>query len=84
MKKICQDAIALMRKLGPPTLFITMTANPAFPIRLGRQAARILQYLKVPAEWQYYSHAEADGHWIKEPQGYDQMIEFIEKQLRRG
>jgi hypothetical protein len=28
MQKICQDAIALIRKLGPPTLFITMTANP--------------------------------------------------------
>ncbi|KAJ5751269.1 hypothetical protein N7533_008297 [Penicillium manginii] len=30
MKKICQDAIALIRKLGPPTLFITMTANPTW------------------------------------------------------
>ncbi|KAJ5900216.1 uncharacterized protein N7473_004286 [Penicillium subrubescens] len=30
MKKICQDAIALIRKLGPPTLFITMTANPSW------------------------------------------------------
>jgi hypothetical protein len=28
IKKIYQDAIALIRKLGPPTLFITMTANP--------------------------------------------------------
>lgn len=58
--------------------------DPVVSIRLGHQAARILQHLKVPTEWHYFSGAEANGHWIKEPQGFDQMIEFIEKQLSRG
>ncbi|KAJ5865150.1 uncharacterized protein N7529_007066 [Penicillium soppii] len=30
MQKIYQDAIALIRNFGPPTLFITMTANPTW------------------------------------------------------
>jgi hypothetical protein len=30
MQKICQDAIVLIRNFGPPTLFITITANLAW------------------------------------------------------
>jgi predicted esterase len=78
------DASTDISILSTPVLLSHGRDDPVVSIRLGHQAARILQYLKVPTEWHYYSDAEANGHWIKEPQGFDQMIEFIEKHLRRG
>lgn len=78
------DASTDISIFSTPVLLSHGSDDPVVPIRLGRQAARILQHLEVAAEWHWYSGAEADGHWIKEPQGFDQMVEFIEKQLRRG
>lgn len=78
------DASTDISILSTPVLLSHGRDDPVVSIRLGHQAARILQHLKVPTEWHYYNGAEANGHWIKEPQGFDYMVEFIEKQLRRG
>lgn len=42
---------------------------------LGRQACRILQGFVVSVEWNEYTGAKGDGHWIKEPEGFDQILE---------
>ena len=31
MHQLCQDALAIVRRMGKPDLFITMTTNPQWP-----------------------------------------------------
>lgn len=50
------------------------------PVELGRQAARIFKNLANHVEWNEYTGVGEDGHWIKEPEGFDQIIKFIERQ----
>ncbi|KAE8350863.1 Alpha/Beta hydrolase protein [Aspergillus coremiiformis] len=48
-------------------------------VDLGRQAARVLQQIQIPVQWHESTGAENDGHWIKEPEGFDQIFEFLEE-----
>jgi predicted esterase len=50
------------------------------PVELGRQAAEIFKKLANHVEWNEFTGAKEDGHWIKEPEGFDQIIKFLEKQ----
>ncbi|KAJ5477040.1 hypothetical protein N7539_007184 [Penicillium diatomitis] len=48
--------------LSTPAILNHGSDDPVVPIRLGRQAARVLQSLTVPTEWTYFSGAQANGH----------------------
>ncbi|EEA19972.1 conserved hypothetical protein [Talaromyces marneffei ATCC 18224] len=41
---------------------------------------RDFQKIADHVEWNEFTGAEEDGHWIKEPEGFDQIINFIQKQ----
>ena len=61
-------------------VFLSHGADDAWvPVQLGRQAARILRQISVHVEAQEWEGAEGDGHWIKEPEGFDQIVEFMQK-----
>ncbi|OQE22631.1 hypothetical protein PENSTE_c010G05417 [Penicillium steckii] len=46
-------------------------------IRLGMEAHQIMKHFVDRAEWYEFSGAEGDGHWIKEPEGFDQIVRFL-------
>ncbi|KAB8079424.1 hypothetical protein BDV29DRAFT_164381 [Aspergillus leporis] len=46
-------------------------------VDLGRQAARVLQQTHMSVQRHEFSGAEGDGHWIKEPEGFDQTINSL-------
>lgn len=48
------------------------------PVELGRQVARSLGTLMNHVEWKEFTGAGEDGHWIKEPEGFDQILNFLE------
>lgn len=48
-------------------------------VELGRQAFRVLQQILVHVEWNEFTGAEGDGHWLKEPEGFDQVLRFLEQ-----
>lgn len=48
-------------------------------VELGRQAFRILRQILVHVEWNEFAGAEGDGHWLKEPEGFDQVLRFLEQ-----
>jgi lysophospholipase-2 len=50
---------------------------------LGRQAFRILQRILTHVEWYEFTGAEEEGHWIKEPEGFDQILRFLEDRSAR-
>jgi lysophospholipase-2 len=54
--------------------------DPWVSVNLGRQAAQVLQGMGIQTEWNEFTGAESDGHWIKEPEGFDQVLRFFEKQ----
>lgn len=47
---------------------------------LGRQAHGLLTQMGIQAEWREYRGAEGDGHWIKEPEGFEDIVRFLKKQ----
>ena len=53
-------------------------------MELGRRASQILKQILVHVEWHKFSGAEGDGHWIKEPEGFDQILEFVEDSVAQS
>jgi hypothetical protein len=45
----------------------------------GRQASFIIRRLMPNVESYEFSGAEAEGHWIKEPEGFDHILQFLQK-----
>ncbi|PLB40604.1 alpha/beta hydrolase [Aspergillus candidus] len=70
--------------LSTPVFLSHGTDDAWVPVEQGRQAAQILQQITIQVEWNEFSGAEGDGHWIKEPEGFDQVLQFVEKQRDRN
>lgn len=64
--------------LSTPVFFSHGTDDEWVSVQLGRQASRILREIVVRVEWNEFTGAEGDGHWIKEPDGFDQILRFLE------
>lgn len=45
--------------------------------RLGMEACQIMRQFVNRVEWYEFAGAEGDGHWIKEPEGFDQIVRFL-------
>ncbi|KAL4744483.1 hypothetical protein BDW72DRAFT_188409 [Aspergillus terricola var. indicus] len=77
-----QHADAQGKTISPifttPVLLGHGTDDVWVPVELGQQAVRILRKIMAHVEWREYSGAEREGHWIKEPEGFDYIIEFLE------
>lgn len=46
--------------------------------RLGEQARDVLRGLKMAVEWKSYEGAEEEGHWIKEPEQFDDIVKYLQ------
>jgi lysophospholipase-2 len=69
--------------LSTPVFLSHGTDDAWVSVELGRQASRILQQIMVHVEWNEFTGAEGDGHWIKEPEGFDQILRFLEDGIAR-
>lgn len=65
--------------LSTPVFLTHGTDDVWVPVELGRQASKILQKIMASVEWHEFSGAESDGHWIKEPEGFDRILEYLIK-----
>lgn len=45
------------------------------------RALHILQDVGIPAEWREFAGAEAGGHWVKQPEGIEYIVDFIQRQI---
>jgi predicted esterase len=60
------------------SVFLNHGADDAWVfVVFGRQASRILRRIMVRVEWHEFTGAEGDGHWIKETDGFDQILQFL-------
>lgn len=67
--------------LSTPVFLSHGTDDSLVSVRHGRQAARILEQIGVSTQWEEFSGALNDGHWIKEPEGIEDIVRFIKKQV---
>ncbi|GKZ39002.1 hypothetical protein AbraIFM66950_011660 [Aspergillus brasiliensis] len=67
-----------VRILDTPVLLGHGTDDPMVSVELGRQVAGIMKRAGLEVEWIEYVGAEGDGHWIKEPEGFDAILKFFE------
>lgn len=68
--------------LSTPVFLSHGTDDAWVSVQLGRQAARILRQISVEVEWDEFEGAENDGHWVKEPEGFDKMVGFLERTMQ--
>lgn len=57
------------------------TDDGAISVSFGRLASGILSGIDVKVEWKEYSGAEREGHWVKEPEEFDDIVAFLKKNL---
>lgn len=65
--------------LSTPVFLSYGTDDPWVSVELGRQASRVVRQIMGYVEWSEFIGAEADGHWIKEPEGFDHILGFLER-----
>lgn len=70
---------AEMSVLNTPVFLSHGVDDSTVSVDLGRQAAQVLRKLDIPIEMYEHEGAELDGHWVKEPEGFDQILEFMER-----
>ncbi|KAL4737267.1 Alpha/Beta hydrolase protein [Aspergillus similis] len=64
--------------LSTPLLLMHGTDDVWVPVELGRQARRVVEEtMGMSVEWLEFIAAENDGHWIKEPDGFDEIAQFF-------
>lgn len=70
------DHLIAMREsaLGTPIFLSHSKDDEVVPIENGRLLHRTLEYLDMSTTWKEY---EDGGHWVNEPQGVDDMVEFL-------
>ncbi|PGG98635.1 hypothetical protein GX51_06720 [Blastomyces parvus] len=72
------NAASVENMLSTPVLLLHGTDDAWVDVELGRQARRNLTNIGLHVEWFEYSGAENEGHWIREPEGIDAIIAFME------
>ncbi|KAL4914261.1 Alpha/Beta hydrolase protein [Aspergillus aurantiobrunneus] len=72
--------------LSAPVFLAHGTDDVWVSVGLGRQAKSVLkETMAMPVEWVEITGAENDGHWVKEPEGFDRILQFLEtNQTSRG
>lgn len=75
---LCKSAIS-----STPVFLAHGVDDPFVSIDLGLQAARVLNQILDYVEWSEFAGADNDGHWIKEPEGFDRLMEFLKQNMPR-
>ncbi|KAJ6123687.1 hypothetical protein N7471_011004 [Penicillium samsonianum] len=64
--------------LSTPVFLSHGSDDPWVSVDLGRQACQVLRRIMVHVDWQEFTGAEGDGHWVKEPEGFDHILKFLQ------
>jgi predicted esterase len=65
--------------LSTPVLLLHGTDDAWVSVDLGRQTSRVIRRVMTHVECHEFTGAENNGHWVKEPEGFDQILQFLQK-----
>lgn len=68
--------------LATPVLLGHRSENYDIDVADGRRAYRILEQLEMSVEWVEWDGYDLGYHWIKTPEGFDDMVKFFEKRVK--
>lgn len=73
-------------KAQPPMpMFLGHGIDDAYvDVELGRQAKDVLARVGWAVEWNEYSGADQEGHWLKQPEEVDDMVLFLRSVAERS
>ncbi|KAK6528136.1 hypothetical protein TWF281_009387 [Arthrobotrys megalospora] len=86
--KIPQDLIDLLcldwkpvacSNYDTPTLICHGRDDAYVDFKLGLQVCGILTSIGYKVDWREHEGAEQEGHWFKEPEGLDEIVEFLKQ-----
>ncbi|OAX79941.1 hypothetical protein ACJ72_05732 [Emergomyces africanus] len=63
--------------LSTPVLLLHGIDDAWIDVELGRQAQTCLNKVGMKVDWKEYMGTENEGHWIKEPEGFDILAQFL-------
>ncbi|KAK4099979.1 alpha/beta-hydrolase [Parathielavia hyrcaniae] len=61
-----------------PVFLAHGTDDAYVDVELGRQAADVFKKVGMQVSWTEYSGADEEGHWLKEPDEFDDIVKFLE------
>ncbi|EZF33617.1 hypothetical protein H101_02828 [Trichophyton interdigitale H6] len=64
--------------LSTPVFLVHGADDTLIDVEVGRRVHRILTGLGMKSGWAEYVGAEKEGHWIKEPEGFDAIVQFLD------
>jgi len=53
------------------------------PITLGRKIRDMLRKMGMTVEWQEFTGAPDEGHWVKEPEQFDSIVKFLKNFIQK-
>ncbi|KAA8894453.1 Alpha/Beta hydrolase protein [Sphaerosporella brunnea] len=74
-------SVDLSSALATPVFFGHGTDDQWVDVKLGKQAYEILHRGGVDAKWMEYKGAEQERHWLKEPEEFDDIVEFLRQHV---
>ncbi|KAN0083905.1 Alpha/Beta hydrolase fold [Elaphomyces granulatus] len=69
---------------GTPVLLGHGEDDQWISVRLGETARDILLRLGFQVLWKTYRGVEGDGHWLKKPEQYDDIVRFLEDKFKQS
>jgi predicted esterase len=78
------EMVAQSPSMSTPVFLCHGTDDAFVDFALGRQAAQTIEGMGMNVQWMEYNAAENDGHWIKEPEGFDAIVSFLKTQTEEA
>ena len=74
LEGVVPSIVAQSAALETPVFVSHAEDDDAVDIELGRQMRAVLEKLEMRVTWKEYGDG---GHWVKEPEGFDDIVEFL-------
>ena len=73
------NAEAAKNLANTPVLLGHGIDDAVVPISLGRNICAVLRRMGMTVEWQEFTGASDEGHWVKEPEQFDGIVKFLKQ-----
>lgn len=77
-----EDELDVKALLATPAILGHHSQDDVVDVAVGRHAYSILEQLEIKVEWKEYDDHDPTFHWIKGPEGFDDIAQFLEQAVK--